>query len=267
MEYDATMAAFMQTSCYAALKALRDEYTQSSSDQSKNVQFKYKVENICAETGFMYPQNYNWNQIGAAPFNRGGEGLLWSRAHSRVLKVKTSGFSEKVFSQNAYAIEDCPFTREFAKYTEKVCSSDPRYAQIKAADVLGACAGATHASHGFSCVKQGVPCDIDEITTNGRMDIDKICKGDPVFLDALSKPMKFMTFKWVVFKALPEVFEVFGAALNELSTAAEGGSFAQVMLQIVDEARKYKGDVNWKELQKKSFEDSTPPPWRHCWYM
>ena len=166
---------FKTTACYKQLNDLTEKHTQANYGEEKNVQYKDKAEEILVAEGYMYHRDLEWKQVGAAPFNRGGEGLVWSRAHSRVAKVKACGFSKNVFDVNAYILEDCPLTCEFAKYTVKVCSSDRRYATYKAEDVFGAALGATHASHGFACVNDAVECEIESISTNGFMDKHKVC--------------------------------------------------------------------------------------------
>ena len=222
---EAEVAVFKTTECYKQLAAIAREWGEGDASNAKNVQYKDKIEDVSRDEGYLNSMSLSWKQIGATPFNRGNEGLVWNRAHTRVLRVKRSGYSHSIFKQNAYALEDCPLTHEFAKYTAKVTSSDPHYATYREEEVTVATLGATHFSHGMACGAQGVPCDIEEISTNGRMDRDKICKGDPMMLQAMSAKPSFEVFKWVVHAALPSITAIFSNALNEMSTVAEGIAF------------------------------------------
>ena len=49
--------------------------------------------------------------------NRDNEGISWHRAHSRLAVIKASGYSNAAMEDNRIALQDNPYTREFAKST------------------------------------------------------------------------------------------------------------------------------------------------------
>ena len=212
---------FRSSQCYTEIKEICDQFSAS---QRGNVEAKDLILEICARHKYSFHRVLHCKQVGAFPGNRGGEGVSWRRAHTRVMVIKTAGFSKNTIEPNAVAGEDNPFTREYAKFTAGHCRSHSKFANYKEEDVVVGAWGATHAMHGFSCVWDGVECDIDSLTKNGFMCKDQVCSNDPKGLlrDAIDNGVNFTIIRWVVHAALPMVADIIGGALNTVQQTSEG---------------------------------------------
>ena len=79
--------------------------------------------------------------------------------------------------------------------------------------------------HGFACAHDGVPCDIDAISKDGRMRMEKVCSNDPNgrLRKAIEVGVDFTVVKWVVFAALGKKMEtIIMGALNTVQQTSEG---------------------------------------------
>ena len=257
-----SVAMFKATKCFAELSAICQQYDASEVHSSKNVQLKDKVLSSCQEHGWMTQQFLHMKEVGATPFNRGGEGLLWSRAHSRVAAVSQSGFSRPAIEENAVLLEDNPFTRAFARYTAELCKTDPHYATYSEHSIRYATLGGTHAVHGFACVGDEVPCSIESISVNGKMNKQKVCQNDPLLLKVVEKGMLFKyVMRWEVYAALPTVADIVVGALNTVHQVSEGQTWVENLLTIVKEVNKRSGPVDWPSVTKAVLRSQ--PPRRH----
>ena len=213
---------FKSSECYRVLAEYVQMYESGGDDVSQNVAMEDKIFSTLTEHSYMYDQVVNVKQVGTTPFNRGYEGLSWSRAHTRTHSIFNSGTSEAALAPNAVILEDNPFTKDFALYTEQVCASDPHYAKYSAADVKYGALGSTHATHGFACVDDEVPCEIAKISEDGKMNKAYMFQKDPVLKKFVIVGVPYKIVKWVVHAALPRISDIISAALNTVQQVSEG---------------------------------------------
>lgn len=212
---------FKTTACYAKIMRVCDEFLVVD-EESQNVLAKDQILAACTDGGFVEHRKLHVKRVGVLPGNRGGEGLLWQRAHTRASKIKTSGFSLPAIRENAWLLQENPFSHEIGIFTEAITKSSPHYAQYKAADVDGGCLGSTHATHGMACVHDEVPCSIENISTKGRMDRSKVFSKDPGYESAVMQGVDYRMIKWVVGAACPKAMSIVSDALNTVTQIAEG---------------------------------------------
>ena len=198
-------------------------------------------------------------QVGATPFNRGGEGLLWMRAHTRVEKISDSGCSLAAIRDNAVLLEDNPYTKEFANFTEALCKTDAHYANYESHTIKAANLGATHAFHGFACVYDEVQCEIETISVNGKMSRATCFQGDPMFEEFTMVGIPSVVLRWELYALLPECCKTVMRALNTVQQISDSESWVQNLLTIVTEC---KGNENpdMRMICKKMCK-SQPPRW------
>ena len=96
---------FKGTQCYQELKLICDTF-EASSEDSKNVKAKDKIIATAKAHDYAKVVHMNCKEVGGAPFNRGGEGLLWSRSHSRVKVIQKSGFSMPAIAENLVSVQE-----------------------------------------------------------------------------------------------------------------------------------------------------------------
>ena len=85
--------ALKRSACYAQLAPIATEYEKSDIADAKVVQLKDLILDASKKEGYAHYIKMHVKHVGGTPDNRGGEGLSWQRAHSRVSKIKSSGFS------------------------------------------------------------------------------------------------------------------------------------------------------------------------------
>jgi len=222
MQTDLAIREFMKSSCYQELRAISDCYTDKTDAQI--VGMKDDIIRIALRDNYGYSQIVHVKQVGATPFNRGGEGLLVARAHSRVTVIKQSGCSYAAIRDNAVLLEDDPRTNAFGVYTENLCKTDPRYARMRASQIRFANLGATHAFHGFCCVHDEVECKIPAISEDGKMSKAKIFNGDALLREYVEVGVPSIVLKYVVHATLPKISEIVMRALNTVMQVGEGSA-------------------------------------------
>ena len=220
---DEAINAFKSTACFRELQDVITKF-QKGDTAIGNVETKDAILDILLKHKYAEQRVLHCKQVGAWPGNRGGEGLLWRRAHSRLMIIKTSGFSERAIAHNAVAGEDNPYTREYAKFTVKLTGSHPQYAKYREEELVAGAWGATHAMHAFACVLDGVPTDLQSISKNGRIHRETVLENDVSgnFAHALDVGVNFVLVRWVVHAALPLVQDIVGSALNTVQQTSEG---------------------------------------------
>lgn len=220
-EEQSVIDAFKQSKCYEKIMEVVTKYDEFE-EEAQNVLAKDQILDACVNGGNVERRKLHVKQVGALPANRGGEGLVWKRAHTRASKIKTSGFSAAALRDNAWLLQENPFSHEIGKYTEALTMTSVHYAQIKAAQVEGGCLGSTHASHGFACVYDEVPCSIENISTKGSMDRKKVFARDAGYEHAVMEGVEYQMIKWFVGAACPRAMSIVSDALNTVNQIAEG---------------------------------------------
>ena len=126
----------------------------------------------------------------------------------------------------AVAVEDHPVTQEFARYTAALCATSDKYANYKVEEVKIGCLGATHATHGMSCIFDSVPCDIQSISKNGKMSQDKLFEHDQEFKAAVMQNINYKVLRWEVHAVLPKIASIIMSGLNTEQHIGEGLKYA-----------------------------------------
>ena len=258
MSVSEAVTEFKKTQCYVELKSIIDAYSNEA-DDAKLVQIKDNIMQVAFKHDYAYEENFMIKTVGGMPTNRDGEGLLWHRAHTRISKIKASGFSLPAIQENAYAAEDNPFTRAYAKYTAALSKSNKHYASYKEHEIKIGCLGATHATHGMACVIDDVPCTIPNISRDGKMNKELVFDRDAAFQKAVEGGIRFRVLRWIILEVFPIIAKLIQRALNTVMQVGEGESWVQNLLNILDEAKSYNGkNVNWLKV-KKTVLQSQPP--------
>ena len=154
-----------------------DDYTSDggiAAKHSKNAQMKDNAIASCMAHGYCTVQHYHVKQVGGTPMNRDNEGISWHRAHSRLDVIKASGYSDAAMVDNRIALQNNPYTREFAKYTAGLSKISKHFATYQEDVVQAGTLGASHCTHGFACVLGEVPCETPGISANGRISKAKV---------------------------------------------------------------------------------------------
>ena len=212
---------FKATDCYKQICDAVNIY-EADDAEAMNVGCKDRILMACTKGGNVQTRRLHVKQVAALQTNRGGEGLMWQRAHSTAYKIKLAGYSVPAISENAWTVEDNPFTREIAMWMEKICASSDHYANYSAADIVCGNLGATHATHGVACVYDEVRCELENISVKGRMNREKVFARDEQYKEACMVGIEYRMVRWYVAAACPKAMSIVSEALNTVSQIAEG---------------------------------------------
>ena len=81
------------------------------------VQCNEAILRLLKQYNYASMRRWHCKQVGVHLSNRNGEGLVWIRAHSRVSKIATIGFSWAIADANAVCIEVNPHDKRHAIFT------------------------------------------------------------------------------------------------------------------------------------------------------
>ena len=126
---------------HAALKPLEEKYKASLEDDEQIVMIKDQVIEECMKHKYAYEMVMHPKWMVGHPKNRGGEGLVWHRAHTRLSIIKKSGFSLPAIVNNSVGVEDHPVTKHIAKSMIEQCAVSDRYAKYKMEEIKGGTLG------------------------------------------------------------------------------------------------------------------------------
>ena len=192
------------------------------------------------------------------PSNRDGEGLVADRAQSRVKVIKKGGMSLKTIRPNCVGIEDHPVLRHIAKFGMDLTSMSEKFAKYEEAKIRGGTLGAGHATHGFAQVHDEVPCDIPEISENGRMSRLK-CFEDPNIKHTVEVGLEFDMLDYRIEVAFPIIPHIIQSAFNVVQQVSEDEHWHQMLMKVVNEAKTYP-NINWKLVKKAVLKTQPPRP-------
>jgi hypothetical protein len=211
----------LPTALSMALKPLVDRATCHGVEDSVIVYCKEEIMNILLTHKYAYRAQWHAKVVGVHPCNRNGEGILWPRAQSRIVKIRTIGWSWTTSEVNAVNIEDHPMKKHIAKNTVKICSQSDKFAKYNVDEIKSGSLGAGHCNHGIAMVIDEVPCEFPRISEHGKMSYNKVA-SDPGFKEAIDKGMRWVTIRWEVEEEFPQIPSIIQSALNAVAQIAEG---------------------------------------------
>ena len=234
----------------------------SGSDESRNEQIvKMKDDVIVAakKHKFCKEVKYNVKQIGPHPCNREGEGLSDVRAQSRVIVIKSGGFSAPTIRPNCICMQENPITKHIEAFTLKQCAKSPKYARYEANMVMAGTLGAGHATHGFAQISDEVPCDLPKISVNGRMS-KELCYQDPGIKSACEDGLWFDELDNRIEVVFPMIPWIVSAALNTVTQVAMGENWHSMLLEITKHIKDTWPSPNMIEIKKHVIKSQPPRP-------
>ena len=234
---------------YDELDAICTLY-QENPDNAGTVVIKDKIIETCTKHKFCKPRVLHVKELAPHPSNRDGEGLSANRCQTRVKVIKKGGCSKLTLRPNCVAMEDDPDTRHVAKFAMDVIASSPKFARLVEHEIKAGTLGAGHATHGFAMIHDEVPCDIVEISENGRMS-KKLCFEDITIKDIVENGIEVDVIDYRVERAFPMVPHIIQSALNVVQQVSEGESWHQMLLKIVNAAAGQAPNYDWKKIKKE----------------
>ena len=200
--------------CRSSLKAISQQYA-------------YKQEPVAAWEAFLgvvtkEPALY-WvlrlpcNVVACHPRNRKGSGLQVSRMIAIGTKQCRSGYSYQKACMGAYC--QTPPTKpktveEYEDWNDALSQKQPLLPALLAKQCYSI--GAGHCNGWNRLVKGGAPIDIPDLSQNGKLDAEYICRGRPGLAEA-QIGLEWKHIHAVVFEEFPDLLDMGITALNNKS--------------------------------------------------
>ena len=244
---------------YDALLTIVEKYNSGEDASTQIVVMKDQILGACMLHKFCRSQKLFVKELAPHPCNRDGEGLSANRAQTRMKVIKKGGCSMKTLRPNCVAIEDDPETRHVAKFGCDVVASSDNFAKLQFHEIKAGTLGAGHATHGFAMLHDEVPCDIPEISENGRMSKQK-CFADKAIKDIVENGLEFDVLDYRIERAFKVVPHIVQSALNVVQQVSEGESWDQMLLKILSAAKAQAPNYDWKAIKKLVLRTQPPRP-------
>jgi hypothetical protein len=136
---------------HTELEAILKQYNGDSENDGQTVKLKDDALSSLELYGFVYTTDVHPKRMGCHPQNRGGEGITWARAQTRLSVIKSAGFSLGAIRDNAIGVEDHPLNKHIEAYTLEQCALSNQYAKYVKGEIKYGSIGAGHANHLLSC--------------------------------------------------------------------------------------------------------------------
>ena len=233
---------------YDEIGAIHDAYV--AGDDSTACAMIDRIWELASANGAAYETYSPSKRTGVHPCNRDHDQLNAKRAQEVIAKVKKAGFSERVYFKDAFTFEEDPASQHIGKLTESITQMAGTFAKYSAADVRLGTVGCSHLNHGIEQANQGVPCDIQEISVNGRMSKEKLMMGPRGFPpDVFSKGLQFKTFRWQMERMFPALPYIYQSGLNTSGEIESGMHNFLFLLNVFGESESY---VQGNRIKKSS---------------
>jgi hypothetical protein len=200
---------------------------------------------------FCNPVKYHVKQVGVDPSNRDGEGLSDLRAQSRVMVIKSGGFSLPTIRPNCVTMQENPFNKRIEKFTLLQCSKSQKYARYQPNMIRSGTLGAGHATHGFAQLYDEVPCNLPKISENGKMS-KSICYQDKGIRDACEDGLWYDEIDYRIEIVFPMIPSIISAALNTVSQVALGENWHSMLMKLTNHVQAAWPNPDMKEIKKCS---------------
>ena len=245
---------------YETLADVCQKFSDGRQDNSQLVAFKDIIFDSCKQHNYAETRVMHVKSMGCHHKNRDGAGIHTRRAISRIVRIKSAGFSHAALFGNLVGIEDHPIDKTIEKFTLSMCARSPEYAQYKEGDIKGGTLGGSHCTHGLAMVYDERPCNVPEISEQGHIS-QSICFKDRLLKAATMEGMEYFMIKWEVEAVFPTVPIIVQAALNTVSQIAEGESWPQILCKILHECGTQKdehGDIAFRQVQVQVIKSQPP---------
>ena len=208
---------------------------------------------------FCNPVKYHVKQVGVDPSNRDGEGLSDLRAQSRVMVIKSGGFSLPTIRPNCVSMQENPFNKRIEKFTLLQCSKSQKYARYQPNMIRSGTLGAGHATHGFAQLYDEVPCNLPKISENGKMS-KSICYQDKGIRDACEDGLWYDEIDYRIEIVFPMIPSIISAALNTVSQVALGENWHSMLMKLTNQVQAAWPNPDMKEIKKNVLKSQPPRP-------
>jgi hypothetical protein len=156
-----------------------------------------------------YPMQIDVLQVGVHKSNRGGYGITGGDCLERGEAINFAGFRFSA-CKNLVCTEDNPDTRENEQATLELASKDEQLARYVKGQVNYASVAGSHLNGFFAAAKCERPCDVKELSINGKLSPAKICEANPQAKEVFEKGLHWTVVRHkatVLYPGLPEILE------------------------------------------------------------
>ena len=231
-----------------SIVALLNEAKQNN---GKLVSIVESLDNEFLTQGLAYKLQIPCNMMGTHPCNRDGYGLHDSAVHSLGSEICAVGFSCGATS-HACCIEDNA-SRDIETFSMHLCNSSDLLADVQPGDIKFGSLSCSHTNAFLKALMNEVPCDIESLSENNRMSLDKCCRADQGLKEACERGLKWLVYRSQVAVLYPDFCGLVQQARNASLQRAE--SEVQLLLRIHEYAvakTSTVGTIDWPAVAKQA---------------
>jgi len=144
------------------------------------------------------------DHVGVHPCNRGGVGLVTSKAIANAEQHCDAGFSYAKACSGAVQFQPPPNENEHKRFNVDICSSQaiaiPRLSLLQGMSI-----GASHVNCFLRLVIGASECSSKKLAPHGRLNADELGARQPGLKQALFKGLKWTVLHWCIEERWPEL--------------------------------------------------------------
>ena len=197
----------------AARESIDELVRQCPCNKSAVMVVKRKIDDILKAQKCCYKRQLTPLQVAVHPKNRDGQMITASGVYDRAARLQGVGFDLKVFEEEAVCVEDHPIHKGIAHGALKHFKTDERFAQYDLKQIVAGSVGASHTNHLLAATIEGRPCNVPEISVDGRCSFAAWC-AQPDFGNAGIDGASWWCIKRQIEELWPDIPEIYQSALN-----------------------------------------------------
>ena len=232
---------------------------QNDGDDPMMVSKKDRIMQLLAEGDETYVCPLHPKTVGIHPDNRDEDEMEAEGVHERGSKIVFAGFSRAIMEADTIAIEDDE-TKYIARKTIQTTSMSDKFAKLKMDQIRVGSLGSGHGTQFLNCVNDEVPCDLPNLSIDGKMSKSKLFK-DKGLKDACEGCVNWVVIKSRNHNRFPRLARFIQSALNIKNHIAVGEGWTQMHSKIVAESKasaKKTGKVDYKAVERAVVRSNPP---------
>ena len=188
------------------------------------------------EDGLAYRLSIPPKLVGVHPCNRDGYGISATEVHSLGSDIVGMGWSWKACAQ-AVCIEDDPQSTIATHTADMVSASNGGLGRADQLQVKFGSLACGHTNRFLCAVLDAVPCELENLSVDGRMSFSKIVGKDPGLQDALKSGLNWLVLKATVGVLYPTLPDLVQRAMQATGLAQRDEIEVQLLQRIQGAAK------------------------------
>ena len=190
-------------------------------------------------------------RVGVDKANRGGYGVSPTEVHALGSEIVKMGFSPLACAHAVCGEDDEDSTH--ARFTVDLASANLGLGRKSIEEIAYASVSCTHTNQWLCAALDGVECEYENLTIDGKMSVAKLSK-DPKLADALQNGLEWLVLSAKVRKMYPQLMDLVQHARNAPGSAQRRETEMQLLVKVQHTVRSQtsssKSSVDWNAIHQ-----------------